>query len=443
MRALMTHFLVLLCAGLSLLAQEPLSLEQAVETGLRNSYQIEIAERNQEIAANNNDWGQAGRYPTVSLSLNNRNGYNAQRNPASFLEEFTSVRGAAIGGLDVTWLLFDGGRVKLTKEQLAKLEMQSEGELAIALENTIQNIMLAYYQAQIQQEQLNVLAEVLQLSGDRVAYQELRKEYGQASTFDLLQTQDAYLNDSSNFLLQLNNVAASMRNLNLAMGVDDISKTYELTDAITFEAPEYDPNALQEQLLSNNNQLANLFINRDLAQINTDLQRTALSPTVSLNTGATYEQSILYSGITNPRTGEAFGSVGANNFNYYLNFSATYNLFDGGNRKRAVENAQLQEINVQNSIDDLQRNLLTQLQNTLATYNSQKQVVAITESLVENARRNLEIGEERFRGGLINSFDYRTIQLSYINASQSQLNAYFNLKNTELELMRLVGALVN
>jgi outer membrane protein TolC len=69
--------------------------------------------------------------------------------------------------------------------------------------------------------------------------------------------------------------------------------------------------------------------------------------------------------------------------------------------------------------------------------------VAITESLVENARRNLEIGEERFRGGLINSFDYRTIQLSYINASQSQLNAYFNLKNTEIELMRLVGALVN
>ena len=40
---------------------------------------------------------------------------------------------------------------------------------------------------------------------------------------------------------------------------------------------------------------------------------------------------------------------------------------------------------------------------------------------------------------LISSFDYRSIQLAYINASQSKLRAIFNLKNMDTELVRLIG----
>ena len=60
----------------------------------------------------------------------------------------------------------------------------------------------------------------------------------------------------------------------------------------------------------------------------------------------------------------------------------------------------------------------------------------------DNAKRNLEIGKERFDGGLISSFDYRVIQLAFVNASQARLNAIYNLKTTETELMRLTGQLV-
>jgi outer membrane protein len=69
-------------------------------------------------------------------------------------------------------------------------------------------------------------------------------------------------------------------------------------------------------------------------------------------------------------------------------------------------------------------------------------VVGLSNSLVENARRNIEIAEERFRGGLISFFDYRSIQLSYLNATQTRLNALFNLKTTETELLRLSGGLL-
>ena len=95
------------------------------------------------------------------------------------------------------------------------------------------------------------------------------------------------------------------------------------------------------------------------------------------------------------------------------------------------------------NVEDLKRNLNNQLANTLATYNNQKEVVLMTNQLLENAQQNLTISEERFKGGLINSFDYRSVQISFINASQSRLNAVFNLKNTETELIRLTGGLVS
>ena len=60
---------------------------------------------------------------------------------------------------------------------------------------------------------------------------------------------------------------------------------------------------------------------------------------------------------------------------------------------------------------------------------------------LENASRNLEIAKDRFENGLISSFDYRTIQLGYLNASQSRLEARFNLINSQIALLNLTGGL--
>jgi outer membrane protein TolC len=433
----------------TLQAQESLTLAQAIEKGLQNNYQIQIADKNIEIAQNSNDWGVAGRYPSINLSLNSNNGYTKQNNPASFLTELSTLGNNIIPGADISWILFDGYRVKFTKAQLEQQVAQSESAAMITVENTIQSIILAYYQAQIQAEQLQVLENVLDLSRDRIDYENTKKEFGQSGTFDLLQTQDAYLNDSTNYLIQKNSFENAMRSLQLAMGEDDYSKAYTLADDLDFDAPGYDIGDMKERMLANNKNLQNLFVNRELAQINTRLTESGKYPRVSLSTGATYNTGVSNgTGLLSQR--DSLGNqleldldgVSSSTFNYFLNLGVSYNLFDGGVRKRNIENAKMQEITAQLSIEDLKRNLNAQLENTFATYNNQRNLLQLTEDLLANASRNIEIAEERFRGGLINSFDYRTIQLAYINASQSRLNAIFNLKTTETELIRLMGGLV-
>lgn len=421
-----------------------LSLSEAIEIGLKNDYQIQIRQLEKEQAANLNDWGVAGKYPSVNLNLNNNNTYSGSRNPNSFLRELSQFGTGLAPGVDANWILFDGYRVRFTKQQLEQRERVGEIATKLAVENTIQSIIQAYYAALVQKEQLDVREEVLELSRDRVDYQEIRKEYGQAGTFDVLQTQDAYLNDSTNYLVQLNTYQNSLRSLNLAMGVDAFGTNYQLTDTLTRDLPTYSLEAMKTRLLANNQSILNLQMARELAHTNTLIQEATKSPTVSLNAGGNYNLNRIVFGTGTFSDGNErdLGGVATRSYSGFLSLNATYNIFDGGVRNKQVQNAKTGELIAQLNIEEAKRNLNLQLENGMATFESQRELVRVTQELANNARRNLEIAEERFRGGLINSFDYRTIQLGYINANQALLNAIYNLKLTETELIRLTGGLV-
>lgn len=437
--------LPLLLLSTALAAQEKLSLAQAIEIGIQNNYQIEIARQNLQVASNNNDWGAAGRSPRIDLNLNSNNGYRNARSPGFLLEQ-SALSGGITPSIDAVWTIYDGKKVKITKRQLEEIENQTNLGLSVATENTIQAIILAYNRVLIQEEQLTTLQEVLTLSRDRIDYQNVRKEFGQAGKFDLLQTQDAYLNDSTNILIQENNVATAYRDLNLAMGEDDLNKIYELMDGLNYDPKTYQLADLEQSLFANNQNLQSLMINRELANINTQFQESFKKPTINLGSGLIYDltgtNGTQLLGIGDQPPFETANNGTNKTFTFYFNIQANYNLFDGGNKKRNIENAKVDELIAQLNINELKRTLSNQLQNALANYNNQLRLVKLTENLIENAKENLVIGQERFKGGLITSFDYRTIQLAFVNASQARLNAIFNLKNTEVELMRLTGDLI-
>lgn len=425
-------------------SQTPLSLEEAVAIGIQRNFRVQAARNDAEVANNNNDWGNAGRYPDVNATVSLNNGFNNNQNPASFLLELTALNSGISPGVEATWVLYGGHRVRIAKDQFNRLEEQAQGNVRQTVETTIEDIILSYYQAVIQQEQLQVRAEVMRLSHERLEYQRTRREFGQTSTFDVLQTQDAYLNDSTSFLVQQTNVINAMRNLYRAIGEDNPGAGYSLSDRLPLEAVEYDLNDLRNRMLASNQMLFNLRMNRELAGLQTRVQESFRKPTLSLRTGMSYTltRNIFANGIFANGEERDLGGIQNTNLNMLINLVASYNLFDGGVRKLNVQNARIQEMSAQFQVEDLRRNLLAQLENTFEIYNNQKQVVGLSNSLVENARRNIEIAEERFRGGLISFFDYRSIQLSYLNATQTRLNALFNLKTTETELLRLSGGLL-
>ena len=108
--------------------------------------------------------------------------------------------------------------LKVSKDKLGALQEYSEGYATIVVENTIQGIVLAYYNALLQEELLKVSEEVKALSRDRYNYMEFKKELGGAVTYDVLQAKNAYLDDSATNLQVQLNVKNAYLNLKLLLG---------------------------------------------------------------------------------------------------------------------------------------------------------------------------------------------------------------------------------
>ena len=72
--------------------EENLSLSRAIELGLSNNYDITIVKKNVEAAENNNTQGQSGRFPTLSLNINQPNSASDQIKTASpFMLRYRSI----------------------------------------------------------------------------------------------------------------------------------------------------------------------------------------------------------------------------------------------------------------------------------------------------------------------------------------------------------------
>ena len=346
--------------------------------------------------------------------------------------EYTSNR--LMPGLSLNWVLFNGFSVNITKSNFKLLEDLSQGNSAVMVENTIQAIVLSYYKILLEQEKLKVVNQVKALSRDRYMYLQLKKDFGSALTYDVLQTKNAYLNDSSNVIVQEMNVKNALMNFNLLLG-EKAEKEYKLTEEFNTQLNDYDLKDLQLKFESGNKTILNQYINQEVLKNNVKLSKNRMYPTLSLSSGVDYNNSRMkYSGIDANAT---------NGYDYYVNFSLSFNLFNGGNSKRAIANAMLNEDIGLIRIEQMKQSISNVLNVTYQLYNIRKQLYLVIEESIKTSEMNLQISTDKFKAGTINSFNYRDVQISYINASFKKLEAIYNLIDTNTELMRLTGGIIS
>ncbi len=418
-------------------AQEDLTLEKAMSIALENSFQIKIDETNIRIAEVNNSWARAGRYPTLDLNGSFQLNFLNDNNPASFIKG-ASFSGGVGPSLDLQWLAYGGGRVEILKEQFEQLGMQQEVLRSTNVQSLIRSVVQAYDNVLLQKERIEVLHEIFRLSNDRLDYEEARKEFGAATTFSLLQFEDALLTDSINLVSQRQLFDVAKRNLYAILLLDQTSD-YAFNDRLSVVPEEIDRDKLRDQLLGENATLKSLAVLSELDQINTKLAEAIRKPNLTLgaNMGFTENYFKLFGDL--PTTGEPLKGIFANRFNVGISANFNWNLYDGGVLGDDVQTARMQEEIAQ--LDNLQAeaDLLNQLDILITNYDNQRELLELTNVQIQLAQRNLDISEERFRLGQINSFDYRTVQTQYLNSAFAKVNAISNLANTKTEIDWLVG----
>jgi len=398
-----------------------LTLSTALEQALENNYGLIISRASLDVAEINNNWGTAGRYPTIGFDASDNNSYDLNDS------EYTNRLSAGVG---LNWLLFDGFRVNITKSQLENLEDLTSGLLAVQVESTIEDIILVYYSVLLQKEQLTVLETVMQLSEDRYQYELKKKSLGGSVTYNVLQAKNVYLTDKANFINQEMLVRNTTRNLNFMMGMEP-SQTWEFTEAFEADTSDFILADLLDKMKANNQSIQNQYTNLLLKENETSLQKSAYYPSVFLGAGLDYGHTWSYSG-------------GAQTFNSgslmpFGNVRLSFDIYSAGVRKRGVEIARINEDVAKVEIDQMEHALTNELFNIYDFHTVRLELLNVASENLEAAELNLAISEDKYRTGVINSFNYRDIQLIFLSASQQRLQAVYNLIGSKAALTRITG----
>ena len=428
---------ILIFFPLIFFSQDSLSLSKAIEIGLQKNYDIRLTLKNVEINKIFNNWGEAGRLPQVSINAGQNNSISDQRNNPISFAPYLFLSNDVSGGLAMNWTIFNGFAVRANKTKLEQLELQSENTATLAIENTIHGIILAYYQAKIQKEQLTLLNNVMTLSKEKFNQQQVKSDLGIGVKFDLLQFEGNLYTDSSNKILQNLAQRNSVRNLNLIMG-EEVDKEWDLTSEIKPDLNIKDLNTLKKEMLSNNTNIKNQYINIALTQQDISLAKSQFFPVVSFNSGLNSSVGVLNTNDVN----SPISNAQSKNLNYYGNFTLNFKLYDGGKVRRGIKALELQ-----NEVDQLRTSQMTdqlnfELTNVYELYLTRLQIFELTKKAFFVSKDNMDIAKLKEESGLINSFNFRDIQMAYLSAGVALYQSSYDLLESNATLLKMTGKII-
>lgn len=425
--------LVIFISAVVVKAQDTLEIATAIKIGLENNFDIKISEGQKNIAANNNTYGNAGFLPT--LDLNSAQSYTKENTSVEFISGDGLARDGAksnnfSAGAVINWTFFDGTTMFYTKNRLEELEKQGIAITESVIQNIVAQIAKEFYTVALEQIRLELLFQNIGLSEDRMEIAKNKYEFGKSSKMEYLQAQVDLNRDISNHMIQQENLASSKTALNELLGRDVTLDFYvqfdpELNIGLNYEE-------LNANMEKNNPELLATRYEVNAAKLVKKELFGERIPELGFNVGYNYNKSEAEAGFMLSRK-----STG---LNYGL--SATWNLFDGSNLNRRIQNAKILEENTALNFEAVKLSLERELYSTYISYQNNIQLHDMEEQNKEVAQENYEIAIERYRVGTSSPLEQREAQINLLEVNLRYLNAAYSIKTGEIDLLFLSGTIL-
>lgn len=416
-------------------AQVILELEDAVKIGLENNFSIQILENQVQISENNNSIGNAGFLPVISAdgSINERvqDNITVYGNPnIADRNDQNAVTTVYDYGINATWRIFDGLTMFATLDRLSNEMEVSEAQAQLQVENVLADIITGYYEIAGQQKAAEVLENTVEISEERIRIAETKRDLGSGSEYELLLARADYNTDRTALIRTNTNLNQLKVILTSVLG-DSVNINFSVRSEIKL-AERLDYTELLNESLEQNQELKIARINERIAKAEVREVRGDWLPNVDVNAGYGYSKTEASSGFS-----EFSESKG-----WRYGVSASINLFDGFNKNRRMQNAQIRLKNQELSKQDLRLQITAQLSRVYAQYTDALDLIDLEQENLEINKETVSIALERFELGTINSIELREAQQSLLNAENRLIEAEIAAKSAETELLRLSGRLL-
>ncbi len=419
-------------SSLSAQIKESLDLEKAVQIGLENNLQVKIGVENIALRDLDKKIG-VGTFFMPVIDASYLRSFSTEDVTQTFVNDPENPReidDAKSRNKSYSFVGIYGFRPEsiVTMKRLGVLSEISELDSKVIVENTVAGISTAYYLLILELQRYQVLKETLRLSKARLDIAQAQYELGGAGKRDFLTAQVDYNSDSSLLITQEQVIQNTRVNLNELLAIDPKTEfllqdsTISIGERLSFET--LNENAFMENKLL----LVNQRLNNDAYLQIKELQTSRL-PVLNLN--STFTNQVFNSDagflLQNERQGLNYGG------------NISLNLFSGLTLNRRIQSAKVNKRIQDYSLEQYEIQLKSDIQRAYNIYTKNLQLLKIEEVNYQVAKENSEIALERFRLGIASYLEFRDAQVNLLTAENRLITSIYNIKEQEIELMRLSG----
>lgn len=404
---------------------------------LQRNYDVQLAKNTAQTAQTDDNYANYAFLPTLNGTGNMT--WNANEQSLEFQDASRNNSGEAesnniTGSLQLSWTLFDGSRMFLTRKRVGTVAEQSDLLLKDQMVNTISAVITQYYDVVRQKQQLKALLEQMAVSEERVKLAERKLQVGTGAKPELLQAKVDYNAQRTQALQQEALIEQLKAQLN-ALVDRQLPGSFDVADTILIDLSLQREGVIQN-VQNNNFGLLAAQTGMEAAMLAYRERKAERFPIVSFN--AAYSKAK----TENIKLINPFAPLNSqtNGFNY--GFQLTVPIFNGMNQQRLVQQAKITGLRQEILYRQLQLNVDVGLQNAFTQYENAKEVLIIEEENILLAKENVVIALESFKRGATTFVELRTAQQSLETAYNRLIAARYNAKVAETELLRLNGSLL-
>lgn len=428
----LTFFLILSGFSVSSFAQETLTIDQAISEALESNFSVKVAQKRVDATENQIYKGNAGMSPQLDW-ITNINGSVNQVNQVFVDDRKINRLGQGFSpntNLSLSWTLYDGRRMQVIYNRLQTQGQESLLQKKLVVQNVISNVMQVYYEILRQKKSVEYLQQIIEYYEERLTITEERWQIGRGSKLDYLQSKTDLTSQQVELVAAENQLRTSKVRLNNLLGAP-ADRSFN-AEYILEEAPLYNLNTLLEQAKSSNRDLLLLNKGIELSMLAEQEANSFKKPRIALNSGFGYSFNRNNAGFLALNQ-----SVGLN-----AGISAVWNIFNGHQTQRDIQFAKINTEIIQTQKLELLNQLEADLTASYYQFEADRELLNLEQGNKEVAEENLNISLEKFRLGASTILELNEAQRRYDLSLNRLVNAQYNLRISELELLRMSGTLV-
>jgi len=422
--------LLVCCAVTSAIADQNLTLRDAIELGLRNDETYLIAKEDLMRASGlvREAWG--GALPNLDFSSSYTRNIEIPEIAIGKEKMPFGTRNEYAVGLTLTQPIWLGGKVFGALKVAKYYRSFANYKLEQTRNDVIYEIKNAFFSAKLANDVVEIYQDALKQAELNLANVRKIKDQGMASEFDLLRAEVELANIKPQLIKARNDSQLALINLKNRLGFDpeeDIELVFEfqkseldnelnLGDALRYADARHPSVQLQEKLVSSYDQAIGIA-------------KADGRPQLAFQSNFQYQQ----------QTDEFSPSSDGWSDSWSASLVLTFSLFDGRSNSGRVMQAKADYNESYLTLRQIRENVLLAVRSAYATWEEAVASLETQEKTIDQAEEGLRIANLRYESGIGTQLEVLSAQTANTQAKVNYINAIYDFELAVAGFVRAAG----